>query len=107
MKFDPAYDPLVCSNHHQAVDKLGKDMQVSAFSTDGKIVEAINHAKFKNVIGVQFHPEVPTLYQPDGPEYVFSPNDTTKFREYDRLMKSNSLEFHLKFWEYFSNLFQD
>lgn len=55
----------VASNHHQAVDRLGKDLEVLATSEDGRIVEAIGHTRFPHVLGVQFHPESRELYQPD------------------------------------------
>ena len=47
----------VLSSHHQAVDKLGRGLQVAATSIDGKVVEALTHRRFRNVLGVQFHPE--------------------------------------------------
>lgn len=54
--------PYIWSSHHQALDKLGKDIVPIAWSLDGKIVEAITHSKYPNVLGVQFHPEVPSIY---------------------------------------------
>lgn len=104
MKISLEDRPIVCSNHHQAVDQVGQGLQVEALSTDGKVIEALSHERFKNVLGVQFHPEVPTLYQQDGPRYFASPDDSVGFREYDKLVEMNSLEFHLKFWKYFSSL---
>ncbi len=47
--------PNVCSSHHQAVKSLGKGFKIIATSLDGKIIEAIKHEKYKNVLGVQFH----------------------------------------------------
>lgn len=32
---------------------------------DGKVVEAIEHTGFQHVLGVQFHPEKRTLYDPN------------------------------------------
>ena len=46
----------VNSLHHQAVDKPGKDLIVSAVSEDG-IVEAVEHTSHRFCIGVQWHPE--------------------------------------------------
>jgi putative glutamine amidotransferase len=54
--------PFVWSSHHQALSQLGKDIIPIAWSLDGKIVEAIKHSKYPNVLGVQFHPEVPSIY---------------------------------------------
>ncbi len=49
--------PLVASVHHQCIDSLGQDLQVIARSMDGKVIEAVRHKSFRNVLGVQFHPE--------------------------------------------------
>ncbi len=57
MGFTPADHPRIRSSHHQAVGKLGKDLVAAAWSRDGRIVEAVQHAIFPNVLGVQFHPE--------------------------------------------------
>lgn len=43
------------SHHHQAIDKLGKYLQIEAISNDG-IIEAISYEDF--IIGVQWHPEL-------------------------------------------------
>ncbi|MEE1085577.1 MAG: gamma-glutamyl-gamma-aminobutyrate hydrolase family protein [Schaedlerella sp.] len=46
----------VNSFHHQAVDKIGQNISVSASSSDG-IVEAIEMISHPFAIGVQWHPE--------------------------------------------------
>jgi len=46
----------VNSAHHQAVDKIGKNLLVSAIANDN-IVEAIEHKNHPWCIGVQWHPE--------------------------------------------------
>ena len=46
----------VNSAHHQAVDKLGKDLIASSFATDG-VIESIEHIHHNWCIGVQWHPE--------------------------------------------------
>jgi membrane dipeptidase len=46
----------VNSFHHQAVGTAGKGMKVSAQSPDG-VVEAIESAEYKSIVGVQWHPE--------------------------------------------------
>jgi putative glutamine amidotransferase len=46
---------LINSNHHQAVDKLGKDLKVVQMSRDG-VVEAFRHTKLP-IFAVQWHPE--------------------------------------------------
>jgi putative glutamine amidotransferase len=44
------------SSHHQAVDRLGENIIVSANASDG-IVEAIEHKDHPFCLGVQWHPE--------------------------------------------------
>ena len=47
----------VNSSHHQAVDKLGKNLIASAHTEDG-IIEAIENPHYENfMLGVQWHPE--------------------------------------------------
>ncbi len=92
--------PKVLSYHHQAVGRLGANLEVIATSMDGKIIEGLQHKIYKNVIGVQFHPEPSSLYKPETrlttiPGKLFSPNELLK--------KSNSLVFHQRFWKDFSD----
>ena len=46
----------VNSAHHQAVDKLGKGLLISAKSKDG-IIESIESTNHKWCMGIQWHPE--------------------------------------------------
>ena len=46
---------LINSNHHQAIDQLGKNLQVVQMSRDG-VVEAFRHTKLP-IFAVQWHPE--------------------------------------------------
>lgn len=52
----------VMSAHHQAIEKLGQDLEIIATSTDGKVVEAVRHTRFLNVLGIQFHPEYNVIW---------------------------------------------
>ena len=47
----------VTSIHHQAVDRLGADLQVEARSSEDGLVEAIRASGSNFVAGVQWHPE--------------------------------------------------
>ena len=47
---------LVNSMHHQAVDKPGNDLLVTAYSEDG-IAEAFEHTQHPFCMGIQWHPE--------------------------------------------------
>lgn len=58
-------NPVVLSSHHQAAGRIGKGLLVAATGMDGKVVEALVHEKYPNVIGIQFHPEPSFLYQPE------------------------------------------
>jgi len=58
--------PRVISAHHQAVEKLGRELEVIATSVDGKVIEAVKHRRFPNVFGVQFHPEYRMIYEVSG-----------------------------------------
>jgi putative glutamine amidotransferase len=49
--------PLINSSHHQAIDKPGANLRVTARSTDG-VVEGVEWTGDSNwVVGVQWHPE--------------------------------------------------
>ncbi len=86
-------NPLVTSVHHQAVKELGKNLQIIATSQDGKVVEAISNTKYKNVYGVQFHPEFSKLYK-EG-ELKNAKNETVNLNSTDK-------DFLRKFWKDFS-----
>lgn len=85
--------PLVPSIHHQAVKKLGKNFRVSATSKDGKVIEAFENIKYKNVYGIQFHLDLSALYNEDS---------EIKGSSEDKLDKTGK-RFHRDFWVDFSN----
>jgi putative glutamine amidotransferase len=96
-------NPFVLTSHHQAIEKLGKNLNVIATSMDGKIIEAIQHSKYKNVLGVQFHPEPYILYM-KGKFYKKSPGAPLNFN-LKQFLQSNppSMQFHKKIWQWFSD----
>ncbi len=98
--------PYVLSAHHQAVNKVGKNLKVAAVSMDGKIIEALEHSEYENVFSVQFHPEFSDLYDPESDRYKFNPDDTKMFTLNDIVMEKKTLRFHKKYWEYFGTLFR-
>lgn len=93
--------PQIASSHHQAVEKLGLGFRAVASSLDDKIIEAIEHEKYPNVLGVQFHPEYRKLWDAT-PEFKFSPDDPDLFG-YRTILEANppSLEFHKRLWSWF------
>lgn len=95
-------NPYVFSSHHQAIGELGRDFRTTATSMDGKIIEGIEHSKYPNVIGVQFHPEVDYLYKNE-PIYKFRPEDEN-FSLSDKLKGLESYDFHIKFWNVISKM---
>jgi putative glutamine amidotransferase len=94
-------EPLVYSSHHQAVKQVGKGIEVTALSPDGKVVEGIAHSHYQNVFAVQFHPEVPSLYK-NHQKLKFSPSDRPETLH--SLMDRKSLMFHRKYWQHISSI---
>ncbi|MCU0237258.1 MAG: gamma-glutamyl-gamma-aminobutyrate hydrolase family protein [Acidobacteria bacterium] len=102
MGFSGSDLPCVATAHHQAVGKLGLDLRVTATSLDGRIVEALEHARYANVLAIQFHPERHTLFRKglrmrartDAP-LDFNPRAFLK-------ANSPSWEFHLAIWKWFA-----
>jgi putative glutamine amidotransferase len=93
--------PAVYSNHHQAIKTLGQGFEKIATSLDEKVPEAIQHKKFLNVKGVQFHPEARLLYN-QSIEFKLTPEDNDSTTGVEILEEASSKEFHEKFWEDFS-----
>lgn len=91
--------PYVLSSHHQAVEKLGQGLEVTAWSMDGKIVEALEHKKYPRVLGVQFHPEVGDLYKPESKINVrpFEPGAASYLDLYAGALGET---FHGNFWKH-------
>ncbi len=49
---------LVNSHHHQALEKVGRDLSASAWSSDGLIEGVEDERDDRFVLGVQWHPEL-------------------------------------------------
>lgn len=94
--------PYVLSSHHQAIKKRGRNIEIIATSLDGKIIEAITHSLYRNVLGVQFHPEYYPLYQ-KGSQFKIFPGETPQLNLRSFLVEHPpSMEFHRKLWKWFS-----
>ncbi len=76
----------VNSFHHQAVKEAAPGFRVSARSTDG-VVEAIESAEHKSMLGVQWHPECFILEQDESmlPLFEWLVGEARSFREAKRL----------------------
>ena len=98
--YNPGQNPLVYSNHHQAIEVLGKNLNVIATSLDGKIIEAITHTKYKNVLGIQFHPEGTYLYNPNIKYRKSNSEDLISGKNI--LLEHGSFQFHIELWKTFS-----
>lgn len=98
--------PMVLSSHHQSAKKIGKDLFVAATSTDGKIIESIEHRRFKNVLGVQFHPEYRYLHK--GLKFFTNDPEGKSFFSLKNFLKRNppSVLFHKNLWSWFAEEIQ-
>lgn len=102
LKMKETGTPYILTSHHQGMKELGKDLVPAALSMDGKIVEIIEHRNFKNVIGVQFHPEYFPLYMKSR-FFAEKPGGPLDFNLRDFLNRhSPSMSFHKAVWLWFS-----
>lgn len=101
MGFKSSDHPRVLSAHHQALGTMGRGLVAIASSRDGRIVEAVQHEKYPNVLGVQFHPEHPLLFDPE-PRQRQKPGDApTSFLA---ILEGTppSVEFNQAIWRWFA-----
>jgi len=96
--------PRILSSHHQAAEKIGKGLEITALSPDGKVIEGLAHNKYPNVFAVQFHPEVPALYE-KMTALKFHPDDEPK--SYYEIIGKSSVHFHKKYWSYISKVLSE
>ncbi|MBN2417737.1 gamma-glutamyl-gamma-aminobutyrate hydrolase family protein [bacterium] len=100
--FTEADHPYVVSSHHQAVSRPGRYIRVIATSMDGRVAEAIEHERFPNVLGLQFHPEFSIIY--DHEKKVRIDPDQEPFTIRTMLEENSpSFAFHQKIWEWFAD----
>lgn len=101
MGFQPSDHPRILSSHHQAVEKMGKGLVAVASSRDGKVVEAVEHKKYPHVLGVQFHPEHPLLFDAE-PRHRQKPGDPPT--SFHAILEGTppSLEFNKRIWSWFA-----
>jgi putative glutamine amidotransferase len=100
MGFRSTDHPRILSSHHQALERMGRGLVAIASSRDGRIVEAVEHKKYAGVLGVQFHPEHPLLFDAE-PRHRQKPGDApTSFLA---ILEGTppSLEFNKGIWAWF------
>ena len=97
--------PRILSSHHQAIDQLGQGFKVVALSSDGKIVEAIHHTRYNNVLGIQFHPENYRLWDEN---FRIGLLPGGQPHNYWNILKNNppSVEFHRQIWQWFARMME-
>jgi putative glutamine amidotransferase len=95
--------PKIYSSHHQAAEKIGKNLEVTALSEDGKVIEGLAHSKYPNVFAVQFHPEVPALYE-NTEKLKFAPEDEPKTLH--EIIGKDGVRFHKAYWKHISKVIQ-
>ena len=93
--------PRIYSSHHQSPNDIAPGYEITAISPDGKIVEGLAHNRFPHVFAVQFHPEVPALYE-DREQLIFAPDDTPSTLH--RIIGRKSVSFHRKYWKHISEI---
>jgi len=96
--FEEGDTPFIISSHHQMVEMPGKGMTIIATSLDGKVPEAIEHKKYPHVLGTQFHPEFPILWDAVRKSRII-PQDEEGIN-LNSFLKDNppSWDFHKKIW---------
>ncbi len=96
--------PYILSSHHQAVKQMGYGFRATAWSMDEKVVEAIEHTRYPNVVGIQFHPEVPSLYDPDH-KITFRPGEQPTHSFLDLYPGALGEDFHRAFWVHIAGMY--
>ncbi len=98
------HSPYVWSSHHQCIGKIGNNLLPVAWSTNKKVIEAVVHSKYPNVFGVQFHPEVTSIFKPEATLKLRS--GQTELQSFEEMFpEDEGLNFHLNYWLYISKKF--
>ena len=92
-------------SHHQSVKDVGAGLGGTALSPDGKVIEGLVHKKYPHVFSVQFHPEVPNLYEEmNDVKLKFSPDDALE--TIHNMLDRKSLKFHRQDWAHISSVIE-
>jgi len=101
MGFASSDHPRIRSSHHQALEKMGKDLVAVASSRDGRIIEAVEHKRYPHVLGLQFHPEH-YLHFDDEPRFRMKPGDPLTSLKALLVGAPPSFEFNTAIWRWLS-----
>ncbi len=101
MGFKSTDHPRILSAHHQGLGRMGKDLVATASSRDGRVVEAVEHKRFRSVLGVQFHPEHYALWDAE-PRFAMKPGDARTSLLAILGGTPPSLEFNKGIWAWFA-----
>jgi putative glutamine amidotransferase len=101
MGFKSADHPRILSAHHQGLGRMGKNLVATASSRDGRVIEAVEHKKFRGVLGIQFHPEHSGLWDAE-PRYAMKPGDARTGLRTILEGTPPSLEFNKAIWSWFA-----
>jgi putative glutamine amidotransferase len=93
---------VVMSAHHQSLNKLGFGLRVIATSTDGRVIEAVEHERFPHVLGVQFHPDFFVLWDGDAQWRLKSSDPPGNFAAETMARDPASRDFNRGIWKVFS-----
>jgi putative glutamine amidotransferase len=66
LRYEPSAQlriPHVNSSHHQAIDKLGDNLEVEAWHAVDHVIEQVRLKDYPFCLGVQYHPERGTIYR--------------------------------------------
>ena len=91
------------SSHHQAVILEENSYRATAWSADGRIIEAIEHKNYPNVIGVQFHPEVDYIFDKEH-RITLDAGEQSAVSFMDMYPGSMGKDFHYSFWQHIASL---
>lgn len=97
--------PFVWSSHHQAIEELGKNIEPIGWSVDGKVYEAVYHKLYPNVLGVQFHPEVTSIYNPNI-KLNRELSSNLNYSYLDLYPESKGEDFHRAFWRHIAKKYK-
>jgi hypothetical protein len=73
----------------------------TASSRDGRVIEAVEHKKFRGVLGVQFHPEHYALWDAE-PRFAMKPGDARTSLRAILEGTPPSLAFNKAIWGWFA-----